>query len=62
MNMKLKIENKPVGTFAYRMCRREHEELAALARFRNRTLSGLIRGLLRQWHDDIRKEGLAHGR
>lgn len=44
MNTRLKIENKPIGTFGYRMCCPEHHDLAVLALARNHSLSGLIRG------------------
>ncbi len=39
-----------VGTFAYKMAHREHTKIAIAARDHKLTLSGLIRGLLREWH------------
>jgi hypothetical protein len=60
MNTPLNIK-KSVGTYGYKMCRREHHEICELARNRKLTLSGLIRGLLRQWRAEQKLEGRAAG-
>jgi hypothetical protein len=48
MNTRLTAKTS-VGTFGFRMCRREHHEITEVARRRQFNLSGLIRGLLREW-------------
>jgi len=50
MNSKINTQTLSIGTFAYKMARREHNEIATLAQRRRVTVSGLIRGLLRDWH------------
>jgi hypothetical protein len=41
--------------FGYRMARREHHEIASLARNHQLTTSGLIRALLREWRAQQQK-------
>lgn len=51
MNTNLHPDQRSVGTFGFKMARREHTRIAIAAQNNKLTLSGLIRGLLRQWHD-----------
>jgi len=48
MNTDVNIK-KPTGLYGYRMVRGEHSEIEKLARHNNVSVSGLIRGLLREW-------------
>jgi hypothetical protein len=50
MNTNLHPDQRSVGTFGFKMAHCEHTKIAIAARDHKLTLSGLIRGLLREWH------------